>query len=125
MLLVLALLILAAIIATLRKPTVESATVTSATPGVEYVDVRVLLDVKNPNIIGGRLKELDAKVYLDGEYIGPAHIEKEYDVPAGKTTQIEVVLRVQRVAAGTRWDAAGTATIEVFGQTFEIPFDTR
>jgi len=122
---VVVLLILALIMATLKEPEVQSATVTDIRRGSGTVDVYVTLDVKNPNIIGGTLKEVDAVAYLDGERIGPVSLEKEADVPAMKTSQVDVILHVDSLAIGTNWDAAGSVTVEVLGMTFEVPFDTR
>ena len=122
------LLILAVILATLQEPTVKSAQAELKGLSPTYVDLKVTLRVENPNILGGVLKDLKADVYKGSSYVGPAWTSDEFDVPAMETSTIVVTLRVVEplnTAAPGSWGAVGTATVEVWGQTFDLPFDTR
>jgi len=124
---VIIILIVGLIIATLQEPKVKSADVEYKGAGVGYLDVKVTLRVENPNILGGILRDLQADVYRGNNYVGPASADGDYDVAAMDTSTIVVTLRVlnpQNVVSG-EWGAVGTATIELWGQEFDIDFDTR
>lgn len=122
---VIATLIFMAILATLKKPEVQVSSVRLHRIGEGYVDLKLRLDVINDNVIGGRLKKIEADTYVEGDYLGPAFTEEEFDVPAMKTSRIEVILRVNHVVQPSdRIRAKGIAYIEIFGLTFRVPFDT-
>jgi len=125
---VIIILIVGLIIATLQEPKVKSTEVEYKGAGVGYIDVKLTMQVENPNIIGGILKDLQADVYKGSAYVGPATNDGSHDVKAMDTSTVVVTLRVynpQNTVAPGNWGAVGTATVEVWGQTFDIDFDTR
>ena len=125
---VIIILIVGLIIATLQEPKVKSADVEYKGLGTGYIDVKVTLRIENPNILGGILRDLQADVYKGTEWVGPASADGDYDVAAMDTSTVVVTLRVynpQNTLAPGDWGADGTATIELWGQEFDIDFNSR
>ncbi len=125
---VIIILIVGLIIATLQEPKVKSTVIEYKGAGPGYIDVKLTMKVENPNIIGGILRDLQADVYKGNSYVGPASADGDYDVAAMDTNTVIVTLRVynpQNTVAPGNWGAVGTASIEIWGQTFDINFDTR
>jgi len=125
---VIIILIVGLIIATLQEPAVKSAEAQYKGAGSGYLDLTVTLRIENPNILGGILRDLQADVYKGDSWIGPASADGDYDVAAMDTSTIVVTLRVYNPIAVIDpgpYGADGTATIELWGQEFDIDFDTR
>jgi LEA14-like dessication related protein len=95
----------------------------------EYIKLKLTFTIHNPNIIGGTLKKVDADVYLNDVFVGPAYTTEHFDIRAAGDSKIEIHLIVTKPQdmpeqlLPLKIKALGKAIITVFFSDFEIPFD--
>lgn len=58
-----------------------------ANPGAQ---LRLALDVKNPNPITARLDRMDYQVFMDGAHVGTGALAQEFAVEGGQTGRLEL-----------------------------------
>jgi LEA14-like dessication related protein len=112
-------------------------------PDVQVADIRfksvslltftisfdVYLDVNNDNPIGATLTYVEADIYIDDQLFGTSYSEKEFEIPAGEITQIQVVLDVDNLPISVINEntievrVLGTAFLKVSFLDFEVPID--
>lgn len=56
-------------------------------PGAQ---MRLALDVKNPNPITARLDRMDYQVFMEGQHVGDGALAQEFAVEAGQTGRLEL-----------------------------------
>lgn len=53
-------------------------------------NLRVGLDVTNPNTLTARLDKLDYQIFMDGLHVGTGALNREFAVEAGQTARLEL-----------------------------------
>lgn len=128
---IVAIVILAIFFASLDEPGVEVTGIRYKSLSVTDLTVSfyVTLAVDNGNPIGATLTEVEANIYIDGQFIGTSYSEREFDIGANSVSEVEVVLEIESVPIGliskssVEVQVVGTAYLKVSFLDFEVPID--
>jgi LEA14-like dessication related protein len=89
----------------------------------------VTLNINNDNPFGATLRKVEADVYINGDYIGEAFSESEFEIKSNDVSEVVVVLKVRNVPLDIISDdtidvrVTGTAYLKVALFNFDIPLD--
>lgn len=120
-------LIILAIAATYRKPEVDIVDINIEGIKTNAVILKVDLNVKNDNLIGGKLQKTNGDVYFDGKYIGPFYSTESFEIRAMGISSINVNWDVEKFVSSKPKEVRviGIATITIGIFTFDVNFDER
>ncbi len=113
-----------AMLSSFRDPEIRTVYFSRGTPNNLTPTVDIDVEVYNPNLAGGRIKEVALSLYVGGVYIGHFQERYEVEIPAKGVASIPLNFALDTFSGYggplTALRLNGTVTVEVMFFTFDV-----
>ena len=103
----------------------------------DLTEIRTTIAIRNPNPVSARLKGISYTIYLNGLKFATGSTAEEVEIPANGVAEVRLSTFINNSMIPPCWvshikhgehtkaKVVGSATVEVLGVTFTLPFERR